>query len=137
MVSHSLSAGKITHFIILLFVPSNRKCAIIIEKKYLYNYASVYWDLYYIQQQKEKYDLVHYGWLQLLVSTVILFLILIIILLLISTTTMTIIKIIIIIITITIINNNNNIFISKHHAYHSEIITFYIITLSISKIVTF
>ena len=36
MVSHSLSAGKITHFIILLFVASNRKCAIIIEKKYLY-----------------------------------------------------------------------------------------------------
>ena len=41
MVSHSLSAGKITHFIILLFAASNRKCAIIIEKKYLYNYASV------------------------------------------------------------------------------------------------
>ena len=40
-----------------------------------------------------------------------------------STTATTIIKIIIII----IINNNNNIFILKHHACHSEIITFYII----------
>ena len=46
-----------------------------------------------------------------------------------STTATTIIKIIIIIIIIIkiTINNNNNIFILKHHACHSEIITFYII----------
>ena len=117
MVSHSLSAGKITHFIILLFVASNRKCAVIIEKKYLYNYASVLGPVLHSTAERK----VRFGSLWMIATPCF---------------NCYFISNINNNINININNcndnnnnnnNNNNNFILKHHACHLELITFYII----------